>query len=59
MSHDLNERNHSAKNPRPLRYNLVRFDLCPNQRVSWVEGHAGIVPLDAIDKLADLAPGAG
>lgn len=54
VGHDLNER--TARNPRPLRYNLVTFDLCPNQPgVAWVEGHAGIVPLDAIEQLADLA----
>ncbi len=57
--HDFNERSRSLENPRPLRYNLVTFDNYPDRRVSWVEGHAGIVPLDAIDLLANLATDAG
>ena len=50
---DLNERNRRGNNS-PLRYNLVKFDNRAN-RVSWVEGHAGVVPLTAIELLGELA----
>ena len=55
VDHDLNERNRGPHNPNPLRYNLVDFDYSLSlTRTSWVEGHAGIVPLDAISQLGDL-----
>ena len=53
VGHDLNERHRSPQNPRVLRYNLVRFDG-RTDRTHWVEGHAGIVPLDPITLLGEI-----
>lgn len=65
VGHDLNERNRGPNNPNPLRYNIVTFDPLPGwhtknlSQKTWVEGHAGIVPLDAVSLLGNLGESDG
>ena len=53
VGHNMNYRNTSKQNMNPLRYNKVLFDggEAPTE---WVEGHAGIVPLDPITLLGEI-----
>ena len=47
--------NHQSEQvPGGVRYNLVQFDG-EHAIYLWVEGHQGIVPLNAIDLLGELS----
>ena len=59
VEHDLNESNVGG-----CRYNIVRFDCDyldgeSMGKTKWVEGHMGVVPLDTISKLGEIADGEG
>lgn len=38
-----------------LRYNVIEWDCSAGVRSFWVENHAGIVPLGAIELLGELS----
>jgi len=49
------DHNHNTENPQSrLRYDVIEWDHLPGTRSQWVENHAGIVPLNAIELMGEL-----